>query len=576
MKKTKIVCTIGPASEDKKILTHLIASGMNVARLNFSHGDYDEHKMRIQAIKEIREKLAEPIAIMLDTKGPEIRIKQFKDGGILLKEGHTFALKQGDEPGDESGIAVTYKSLAKEVKKGDTILIDDGLISLTVKEINGADVICRVENGGELKNNKSINIPNVNIQLPALTEKDINDLRFGIDNEVDYVAASFIRSKSDVIEIRRVLEEHGGEEVNIISKIENRQGVDNIDEIIEASDGIMVARGDLGVEIPPEEVPIVQKDIIRKCNRVGKPVITATQMLDSMIKNPRATRAEVADVANAIFDGTDAIMLSGETAAGKYPINAVQTMAMIAEKTESNFELDARFNARMVREDNVTNAISQSTCRMSEELNSRAIITPTGSGYTARMVSKYRPKANILAYSDKQNVCRRLSLVWGVKPMIVEEFSEVERIHEKVMEDSQCKGFVKEGDLVIITTGLPLGVHGTTNSIRIETVGKYVLRGNGIGKDRVKGKIRIFDKNLKNFEDGDILALHEFNAKSRDFFKRAGAVVTTEKGLSSDTAIVAINYGIPALVGVKSFDGYDSGEVVILDALRGILHKTEI
>ncbi len=575
MKKTKIVCTIGPASEDKKILTHLIASGMNVARLNFSHGDYEEHQARIDTIKEIREKLNEPIALLLDTKGPEIRTKNFKDGGVFLKEGSMFTLTVGDELGDEHGCATTYDHLAEELKKGDVVLIDDGLIKLTVREIKGKDVILRVDNGGPVKNHKSINIPGVNIKLPALTEKDTNDLLFGIKNDIDFVAASFIRSKEDVFAIREVLNNNGGEDIHIISKIENRQGVENIDEIIEASDGIMVARGDLGVEIPAEEVPTVQKDIIKKCNYVGKPVITATQMLDSMINNPRATRAEVADVYNAIFDGTDAIMLSGETAAGKYPIEAVQTMGIIAEAAESRLASDFRTRSKYINDKSMTSAVSLSTVQIADSLNAKAILTPTSSGYTARRISKYRPNCDIVAYTDKEYVQRRLSLVWGVEAYKIDVFSDVELLYKEVINSAKEHMHVKDGDIVVITAGIPLGVKGTTNSIRIETVGEHVLKGAGLISGRVRSNIRMYNEDLKDFKEGEILALTKCSKDAKPLLEKAGGVVYTEKALLNELTMELRNAGIPVLVGVESFEGFEDKDKVTLDATRGILYKTK-
>ena len=568
MKKTKIVCTIGPASEDKKILTHLIASGMNVARLNFSHGDYEEHQARIDTIKEIREKLNEPIALLLDTKGPEIRTKNFKDGGVFLKEGSMFTLTVGDELGDEHGCATTYDHLAEELKKGDVVLIDDGLIKLTVREIKGKDVILRVDNGGPVKNHKSINIPGVNIKLPALTEKDTNDLLFGIKNDIDFVAASFIRSKEDVFAIREVLNNNGGEDIHIISKIENRQGVENIDEIIEASDGIMVARGDLGVEIPAEEVPTVQKDIIKKCNYVGKPVITATQMLDSMINNPRATRAEVADVYNAIFDGTDAIMLSGETAAGKYPIEAVQTMGIIAEAAESRLASDFRTRSKYINDKSMTSAVSLSTVQIADSLNAKAILTPTSSGYTARRISKYRPNCDIVAYTDKEYVQRRLSLVWGVEAYKIDVFSDVELLYKEVINSAKEHMHVKDGDIVVITAGIPLGVKGTTNSIRIETVGEHVLKGAGLISGRVRSNIRMYNEDLKDFKEGEILALTKCSKDAKPLLEKAGGVVYTEKALLNELTMELRTAGIPVLVGVESFEGFEDKDKVTLDATR--------
>lgn len=574
MKKTKIVCTIGPASEDKKILTHLIASGMNVARLNFSHGDYEEHQGRIDTIKEIRQKLNQPIAILLDTKGPEIRTKKFKDGGVFLKEGSMFTLTVGDELGDENKCSTTYDHLAEELKKGDVVLIDDGLIKLTVREIKGKDVILRVDNGGPVKNHKSINIPGVNIKLPALTEKDTNDLLFGIKNDVDFVAASFIRSKEDVFAIREVLNNNGGEDIHIISKIENRQGVDNIDEIIEASDGIMVARGDLGVEIPAEEVPIVQKDIIKKCNYVGKPVITATQMLDSMINNPRATRAEVTDVFNAIFDGTDAIMLSGETAAGKYPIEAVQTMGIIAESAEGKLASDFRTRSKYINDQSMTSAVSLSTVQIADSLNAKAILTPTSSGYTARRISKYRPNCDIVAYTDKEYVQRRLSLVWGVEAYKIDVFSDVELLYKTIIKSAKDHIHVQNGDMVVITAGIPLGVKGTTNSIRIETVGEHVLKGAGLIGGRIKNRgLRIYTKGLSDFKDGEILALTSLDSKAMDLVEKAGGVVYSEKAFPNEVEMKLKGLDIPTLVGVESFEGYEDKEKVTLDASRGILYK---
>lgn len=573
MKKTKIVCTIGPASEDKKILTHLIALGMNVARLNFSHGNHEEHQGRIDTIKEIRAKLNQPIAILLDTKGPEIRTKQFKDGGVVLKEGAMFTLTTGDELGDETRVATTYDNLSKELKKGDTVLIDDGLIELTVKEIKGNDVILRVDNGGEVKNNKSINLPGVNVKLPALTQKDKDDLIFGIKNDIDFVAASFVRTKEDVFEIRQVLNDNGGEDIHIISKIENRQGVENIDDIIAASDGIMVARGDLGVEIPPEEVPMVQKDIIKKCNFVGKPVITATQMLDSMIHNPRATRAEVTDVYNAIFDGTDAIMLSGETAAGKYPIEAVQTMGIIAEKAESRLSSDFRTRSKYINEQSMTSAVSFSTVQLADTLKAKAILTPTSSGYTARRISKYRPSSDIIAFTDKAYVQRRLSLVWGVEAYKIDIFSDVDLLYKEITNIAKENFHVQEGDMVVITAGVPLGVKGTTNSIRVETVGSHVLRGAGLISGRVRNNIRLFDKGISDFKEGEILAVSKINNNTKDLFDKAGGIVCTSKKIPNEIVMDLKSYNMPVLVGVESFDGYEDKEKVTLDSKRGILYK---
>ena len=388
IKRTKIVCTLGPASEKEEVLRELMKSGLNVCRMNFSHGSHEEHKGRMDLVKKLREELGQPTAILLDTKGPEIRTGQFDVPEVLLEEGQTFTVTMKDVMGNKDMCTVSYKGLANDVKPGNTILIDDGLVGLTVKEINGDDIVCEVQNSGIVKNHKGVNVPGVKVNLPAITEKDRSDIEFGIEQGIDFIAASFVRKVSDVLAIREILEANNADHIKIISKIENQEGVDNLDEIIEVSDGIMVARGDLGVEIPTEEIPVVQKLMIKKCNEAGKPVITATQMLDSMMRNPRPTRAEVTDVANAIYDGTDAIMLSGETAAGKYPVEAVKTMATIAKRAEETMK-----NKRDMinKSKNVTDAISYATCTTAMDLEARAILSSTSSGHTARMVSKFRP-----------------------------------------------------------------------------------------------------------------------------------------------------------------------------------------
>lgn len=469
LKKTKIVCTIGPASENKNILTQLINSGMNVARLNFSHGNHEEHQKRIDTIKEVREELGVPVAILLDTKGPEIRTGNFKDGEVFLNEGEAFTLTTRDILGDETIGSITYEDLPKDVGIGHTILIDDGLVGLEVLGIcNGTDIKCKIKNSGIIKNHKGVNVPGVKINLPALTRKDKDDIIFGIKNNIDFIAASFVRKAEDILEIRKVLEELHAEDTQIISKIENQQGVDNIDKIVEVSDGIMVARGDLGVEIPTEQVPLVQKMIIQKCNRVGKPVITATQMLDSMIRNPRPTRAEVTDIANAIFDGTDAIMLSGETAAGKYPVESVKTMVNVARTTEDSLDYKAILREKGVeREKSITNAISHATCTSAQDLGASAIITATSSGYTARMVSKFRPQSPIIATTTNEKIIRRLLLKWNVYPIYINKGASTDDVFELSVKKVLEKEYINTGDIVIITAGVPVGVAGTTNTIKV-------------------------------------------------------------------------------------------------------------
>ena len=463
IKKTKIVCTLGPVSENEETLRELIKNGLNVCRLNFSHGSHEEHKGRMDLVKKLREELNMPTAILLDTKGPEIRTGKFDAPEVLLEEGQTFTITMKDVMGDKERCTVSYKGLANDVKAGDTILIDDGLVGLTVKEVNGDDIVCEVQNSGIVKNHKGVNVPGVKVNLPAITEKDRSDIEFGIEQGIDFIAASFVRKVSDVLAIREILEENNATHIKIISKIENQEGVDNLDEIIEVSDGIMVARGDLGVEIPTEEIPVVQKLMIKKCNEAGKPVITATQMLDSMIRNPRPTRAEVTDVANAIYDGTDAIMLSGETAAGKYPVEAVKTMATIAKRAEETMR---NRRTKINKSKNVTDAISYATCTTAMDLDARAILSSTASGHTARMVSKFRPDCPIIATTSDESVRRQLSLTWGVLPVMRNKSANTDQVIVNSIEAAKTAEYVNENDIVVITAG----GSETTNLIKVETV----------------------------------------------------------------------------------------------------------
>ena len=463
IKKTKIVCTLGPASENEETLRELIKNGLNVCRLNFSHGSHEEHKGRMDLVKKLREELNMPTAILLDTKGPEIRTGKFDVPEVFLEEGQTFTITMKDVIGDKERCTVSYKGLANDVKPGDTILIDDGLVGLTVKEVNNDDIVCEVQNSGIVKNHKGVNVPGVKVNLPAITEKDRSDIEFGIEQGIDFIAASFVRKVSDVLAIREILEENNAEHIKIISKIENQEGVENLDEIIEVSDGIMVARGDLGVEIPTEEIPVVQKLMIKKCNEAGKPVITATQMLDSMIRNPRPTRAEVTDVANAIYDGTDAIMLSGETAAGKYPVEAVKTMATIAKRAEETMR--NRID-KINKSKNVTDAISYATCTTAMDLEAKAILSSTASGHTARMVSKFRPDCPIVATTSNESVRRQLALTWGVLPLMREKSANIDQVIVNSIEAAKTSNYVSKDDVVVITAG----GGETTNLIKVETV----------------------------------------------------------------------------------------------------------
>ncbi|OAB43255.1 pyruvate kinase [Paenibacillus glacialis] len=476
MRKTKIVCTIGPASESLENIKKLIMAGMNVARLNFSHGDFDEHGNRINVIRQASQELGKTVAILLDTKGPEIRTGKLAVEPIELVQDEYITLTTEEILGDKNRISITYADLPSDVEPGSTILIDDGLIGLTVVEVQGTEIKCLIVNGGTIKSKKGVNVPGVRISLPGITEKDANDIIFGIGQDIDFIAASFVRKASDVLEIRELLERHNAGHINIISKIENQEGVDNLDEILAVSDGLMVARGDLGTEIPAEDVPLVQKMMIEKANWAGKPVITATQMLDSMQRNPRPTRAEASDVANAIFDGTDAIMLSGETAAGKYPVESVLTMSRIAEKAESALNYRELFlKQSTIQETTITEAISQAVTISALDLNAKAIISSTETGHTARVVSKYRPEAPIIAVTTEDRTMRRLTLTWGVTPVKGKLASTTDEMFDYAIQGGINSGLVNEGDLVVITAGVPLGRSGSTNLIKVSVINKGKL-----------------------------------------------------------------------------------------------------
>lgn len=462
---------MGPATDREEVLLSLIESGMNVARFNFSHGSHEEHKKRMDMLKKLRRQCDKPVAILLDTKGPEIRTGVFEDGKVVLEPGKTFTLTCRDVMGNAERVSVTYPGLYKDEKPGSRILIDDGLVELVVREVKGEDIICEVVNGGVVSDHKGINVPNVHINLPYMSERDKEDILFGIEQGVDFVAASFTRTADDVRQIRTLLDENGGEDINIIAKIENAEGVEKIDEIIAAADGIMIARGDMGVEVPDEDVPVIQKMIIKKVYEAGKQVITATQMLDSMMKHPRPTRAETADVANAIYDGTSAIMLSGETAAGKYPVESLQTMVRIAERIEQDVDYRKRFfiHDRKANPD-ITDAICHATCTTAHDLNARAIITVTKSGRSARMISRYRPGCDIIGCAITEKVSRQLNMSWGVTPVLLKEKEEVFELFDYATEACLERGLVEKGDVAVFTSGVPIGISGTTNMIKVQVV----------------------------------------------------------------------------------------------------------
>lgn len=581
MKKTKIVCTIGPSSDSYEVLKALVDEGMNVARLNFSHGTHPEHKKRIDTIKKIRDDIDEPIAIMLDTKGPEIRIKTFKDGMIRIEQGQDFTLTSEDLEGDETKVSVTYKDIAKDLKADDRVLIDDGLVEFTVISVDENNVYMKAVNSGELSDRKGVNLPSVKVNLPTLTEKDIEDLIFGIENDVDFIAASFIRSAKDVLEIRKILESNGGDDIKIISKIENLEGVQNIDEIIDASDGIMVARGDMGVELDEEDIPLVQKDIIRKCNLKGKFVITATQMLDSMIRNPRPTRAEVTDVANAILDGSSAIMLSGETAAGNYPVKACEMMRKIAVKIEDSLDYKIIVDSTNdEHEINITNSIAKATREAALDLDAKVIIAATTSGLTARNISKFKPKSLIIAATTDEKVRRQLAIEWGVFPIRATLASSIDDLFYESINILKNIKFVKEGELVILTAGMPLGKAGSTNIMMVKTVGKLLCKGMGIGKHKISARACVA-KNAKEleetFSDGDIIVTIGVYKDMLPYIQKSSGIITVEGGLTSQGAIVGINYHLATVVGVgEAMNSIKTGDIISIDATTGEIYEGKI
>ena len=576
--RTKIVCTIGPSSESEEVLEQLINEGMSVARLNFSHGSIPEHKIKIDRIKKVREKLKRPVAIMFDTKGPEIRLGNLKDDmEPYLHVDDEYVLTTKDLIGDEKIASITYKELPKDIKKGDSILIDDGLIELKVESVTGDEIHTRVVNGGFIKSKKGVNVPNVKLRLPSLTEKDIADLKFGVKEDIDFVAASFVRTKEDVLNIRSVLESEGMYNIQIISKIENKEGLENIDAIIEVSDGIMVARGDLGVEIPTEEVPIIQKEIIKKCNLKGKPVITATQMLDSMIRNPRPTRAEANDVANAVIDGSDAIMLSGETASGAYPVEAVKTMAKIARAMEESIDYDELLREKILMNDrNITNSIGKSTCQIAADINADAIITATTSGGTSRAIAKFRPKNQIIAVTTDEKVRRQLSLTWGVEALLSEKIFSTDEVIANAVEISKAHGYVKSSDTVVLTAGVPVGLAGSTNLIKVQTVGELLVRGTGIGEKSAIGRAFVVEEgcDFNEFREGDILVSPYTDKDMIAYIQKAAGLVVEEAGFTSHGAIVGLNLGLPTIVGAKDIcSKLKTGDMILINAKSGTAEK---
>ena len=576
IRKTKIVCTLGPSTDKGDVLRQLMQEGMNVARFNFSHGSHEEQKARLDKLVALREELDLPVAALLDTKGPEIRLKELKGGKAELKEGQLFTLALGDFVGDASRVAITYEDLHNDVKAGDRILIDDGLIEMKVVRLDGTDIVCEVINGGMISNKKGVNVPNVELSMPFISETDYSDIVFGIKNGFDFIAASFTRTADDILQIRKILEEHDCKSVNIIAKIENKQGVDNIDDIIRVSDGIMVARGDMGVEIPMEDVPVIQKVLIEKVYKAGKQVITATQMLDSMMKHPRPTRAEATDVANAVYDGTSAIMLSGETAAGDYPVEALQTMVKIATRTEQDINYTSRLKKRgILINPDITNAIAHATCTTAMDLNASAIITVSNSGRTARMVSKYRPTCPIIGCSVNKDVCRKMSLSWGVTPLLVELKHNSDELFDHAVDKAEEMGLIKQGEIVVLTAGVPLGISGTTNMIKVHVAGHILMQGKGLNDKVASGNMCVVNsaEELKEkFKVGDIIVAKDTCNEMMEQIRLSSGLILEKNSINCHGAIAGLSLDLPVLIGAENATQIlKSGAFVTLDGKKGIV-----
>mgnify|MGYP004516285957 FL=1 len=578
MRRTKIVCTLGPSTDKEEVLRNLMKNGMNVARMNFSHGTHEEQKARLDMIKKLREELNLPVAALLDTKGPEIRIGDVEGGKLELKPGQEFTLTTEEMLGTEKKVTITYKELYKDVEPGDSILIDDGLIGMEVVRIDESDIVCRVKNGGFISNHKGVNVPGVELNMPFVSPKDLADIVFAVEQDYDFIAASFTRTAEDIMEIRKILQEHGGEKIHIIAKLENKQGVENCEDILRVADGIMIARGDMGVEIPLEEVPVIQKELIRKAMHMGKPVITATQMLDSMMKNPRPTRAETSDVANAIYQGTSAIMLSGETAAGAYPIEAVQTMAKIAERTEQDIDYTREFKPRKLAEaPDVTSAISHATCTTAADLKAAAIVAVSKSGRTVSRIAKYLPVCPIIGCTTDERVYRQLNLLWGVTPVVMEEANTADELFDRAVELAEQKGLIARGELVVIAAGVPVGLSGTTNMMKVQIAGNALVTGKGANKLKASGNVCVCsnDEDLeKKFRAGDIVVVEQTTNEMVHKLKDAAGIITEIGDLYSHAAVVGMTLEIPVITSARNATRIlKSGTFVTMDAEQGIVYN---
>ena len=575
IRKTKIVCTMGPNLFEKDLIADLMKAGMNVARFNFSHGDHESHKRNHDYVCRVRDELGLPVATLLDTKGPEVRVKSFKEGRVTLQPGQLFTLTADEVDGDETRVSITYKNLPQDVQEGTSILIDDGLIGMVVEKIEGNDIICRVNNAGVVSNNKGVNIPNVHLSMPFISEKDRSDIIFAAKEGFDFIAASFTRSADDILQMRQILKENGGSHVNIIAKIENMEGVENIDEILRVVDGVMVARGDLGVEVPLEVVPSIQKELIQRCLAMGKPVITATQMLDSMIEHPRPTRAEITDVANAIYDGTSAIMLSGETAAGQYPVEAVQTMDAIARRTEANIDRAKPLKVSGRERLSITAAMAHAACTTAVDIGADAILTVSQRGVTAQMVSRFRPQTPVVALLLDAQVRRQMSLYWGVEAVMMPYARSTDELVEFAVEAAEKAGIVKSGDLVVITAGVPVGIAGTTNMIRVQQVGGSLINAIGIGSYKASGRLcvcRTMDDVAEKFHEGDVLVMPYTTNAMLPYIRKAAAVITEETSAECHTATIGLALDKPVIIGaVDATRRLTDGTMVSVDCGRGVV-----
>ena len=582
MRKTKIICTLGPSTDKDGVLRELVASGMNVARFNFSHGSYEEHKGRLDLLKAVRAELNKPVAALLDTKGPEIRLKEFKNGVEMLEAGQTFTLTTREVEGTKEICSITYKDLPQDVHEGGTIMLDDGLIKLAIKSVTDTDIVCEVLNSGKIKTKKGVNVPGVHLSMPYLSQRDRDDIIFGVQQGFDFIAASFVRTAQDVYDIRNLLNEYDSH-IRIIAKIENREGVNNIDSILSAADAVMVARGDLGVEIDFTELPGIQKSVIDRSFSFGKPIVTATQMLDSMMVNPRPTRAEISDVANAIYDGTSAIMLSGETAAGAYPVEALKTMSAIAERTEQEgFHLRGRTMDSNPGKISVSDATAHAACLTARDVNAAAIVTVSESGTTARLLSKYRPQQPIIACVMREQVQRQLSLSWGITPLMMSLAHSTDELIEMSTALAKENGYLHNGELAVVTAGVPVGVSGTTNMIKIHMVGNCLATGVGVGpenNDVASGKAcvcRTMDEVRAKFKPGMVLVVPSTSNEMLSFVRDAAALVVEEPGLNSHAAIAGKALLKPTVVGAAGATSHiRDGLMVAVDCAHGSVQRLQ-